>query len=64
MIHITAEEELITTPQLCEWLKISKATASRWRVQGMPYIGKERSLRYKKSEVLKWLDSQKENENK
>lgn len=48
-------EELITTKELCEWLKISKATASNWRKQGMPYYGKDRSLRYKKSEVQKWL---------
>ncbi|KGG81091.1 hypothetical protein Y919_02755 [Caloranaerobacter azorensis H53214] len=52
------EEELITTKELCDWLKISKATASRWRKQGMPYHGKDRSLRYKKSEVIKWLEEQ------
>lgn len=52
------DEELITTTELCEWLKIAKSTASRWRNEGMPYIGKSRSLRYKKSEVLKWLKEQ------
>jgi predicted site-specific integrase-resolvase len=52
-------EELMTTKELCEWLKISKATASNWRKQGMPYTGKDRSLRYAKSEVQQWLDSQK-----
>ncbi|MCT4664837.1 MAG: helix-turn-helix domain-containing protein [Flavobacteriales bacterium] len=52
------DEELITTKELCEWLKISKATASNWRKQGMPYYGKARSLRYKKSEVNKWLDKE------
>ncbi|HBL49644.1 MAG TPA: hypothetical protein DD738_15735 [Ruminiclostridium sp.] len=49
----------MTTKELCEWLKISKATASNWRKQGMPYTGKDRSLRYAKSEVQQWLDSQK-----
>lgn len=52
------EEEFITTKELCEWLKISKSTASNWRKQGMPYYGKDRSLRYKKSEVNRWLDMQ------
>lgn len=52
------EEDLITTKELCEWLKISKATASNWRKQGMPYYGKSRSLRYKKTEVQKWLNDQ------
>lgn len=50
------EEELITTKELCEWLKIAKSTASKWRGEGLPYIGKERSYRYTKSEVLKWLE--------
>lgn len=58
------DEELIDTPQLCEWLKISKATASRWRSTGMPAIGKERTYRYKKSEVLKWLEEQEKDKQK
>ena len=53
------EENYITTTELCEWLKISKATASNWRNQGMPYIGKTRAYRYKKSDILKWLEKQK-----
>lgn len=52
------EDNFITTTELCEWLRISGATASRWRTQGMPYTGKSRALRYKKSEVLKWLKEQ------
>jgi len=51
-------EEYITTPQLCEWLKVAKSTVSNWRKQGLPYIGKERAYRYKKAEVLKWLEEQ------
>lgn len=53
------DESLMTTAELCEWLKIGKSTAGRWREQGMPYIGRERSLRYKRSEIEKWLDEQK-----
>ena len=49
------EEELITTQQLCEWLKVSKATASNWRNEGLPCYGSNRTFRYKKSEVLQWL---------
>jgi excisionase family DNA binding protein len=52
------EEGLITTKELCEWLRISKATVSNWRKQGLPYYGKDRSLRYKKSEIMEWLDKQ------
>jgi excisionase family DNA binding protein len=50
------EEELLTTPELCKWLKISRGTAWRWREEGMPYIGQGKSLRYRKADVLKWLD--------
>ena len=56
------DEELITTKELCEWLKIAKSTASRWRNEGMPYIGKSSALRYKKSELLKWLDEKNKEE--
>ncbi len=50
------EEELLTTSELCKWLKISRGTAWRWREEGMPYIGQGKSLRYQKADVLKWLD--------
>ena len=53
------DQELLTTKELCEWLRISKATASRWRQEGMPYIGRERSLRYSKEKVQEWLENQK-----
>lgn len=57
------EEELITTKELCKWLKISRSTASNWRKQGMPYYGKDRSLRYKRSEVQNWLKKQENKQN-
>jgi predicted site-specific integrase-resolvase len=53
------EQDLITTTELCKWLRISKATASRWRKEGLPYTGRERSLRYSKKEVQEWLEKQK-----
>lgn len=55
------EEELLTTKDLCEWIKVAKSTITRWRRAGMPYYGKTRAYRYKKSEVLEWLKKQ-ENE--
>jgi predicted site-specific integrase-resolvase len=56
------EEQLITTPELCDWLRITRQTASRWRQEGMPYYGKARSLRYDKEEVKKWLEEQRQKE--
>lgn len=47
--------EWITEYELCEWLKIKRLTAYRWRKDGMPYIGKTKSIRYNKEEVEKWL---------
>lgn len=52
----------ITEDELCEWLNIVRTTAWRWRKEGMPYIGKKKSIRYNKAEVEKWLKSQKNNE--
>jgi len=49
------EEELITTSELCKWLKISRATAYNWRIEGMPYVGNGRSIRYEKSKVWEWF---------
>jgi len=51
-------EEFISTTELCNWLKVCRATVLKWRNQGLPYYGKDRSLRYMKSEVQKWLDEQ------
>lgn len=51
----------ITERELCEWLNISTTTAWRWRKEGLPYIGRKKSIRYNKKEVEKWL---KQRENK
>lgn len=60
---INEKDEFITTTELCEWLKVAKSTVSRWRNNGLPHYGKTRAYRYKKEEVLKWLNEQ-ENKNK
>lgn len=49
-------EEQLTTIQLCEWLKIGKSTVSRWKAQGLPYVGTTRHLLYNKSDVIKWIE--------
>lgn len=51
-----SDEELLTQDELCQWLKITPMTAYRWRKDGMPYMGKGRFIRYRKSEVEKWLN--------
>lgn len=52
------EEDLLTTPELCEWLKINRTTVWRWREKGLPFTGQGRTIRYRKSEVLKWFEEQ------
>ncbi|MFU0800635.1 MAG: helix-turn-helix domain-containing protein [Xylanivirga thermophila] len=47
--------EWITERELCEWLSINSTTAWRWRKEGMPYIGKKKSIRYNQLEVEEWL---------
>lgn len=58
VINLSNEHEFITTPELCSWLKVSKSTISRWRNEGLPHYGKTRAYRYKKNEVISWLDEQ------
>lgn len=55
------KDEILTTRELCEWLKVGRSTVLNWRRQGLPYFGQGKSLRYKKSEVLEWLELRKEN---
>lgn len=56
------DDELMTTQELCDWLKISRTTAWKWRNEGMPHIGTGKRLRYRKSDIEKWLqERQKQN---
>jgi predicted DNA-binding transcriptional regulator AlpA len=48
----------LTTKQLCEKYQVGRSTIMRWREQGMPYLGKDRSIRYNPEEVEKWLKEQ------
>lgn len=45
----------ITEQELCNWLKIHRVTAYKWRKEGMPYIGRRKSIRYNKEQVEQWL---------
>jgi len=49
------EEELLTTTELCKWLKVTRSTIWKWRQKGMPSMGERGSLRFKASEVENWL---------
>jgi excisionase family DNA binding protein len=49
-------EEYLTQQELCRWLKISTATAWRWRKGGMPYIKHGNSVRFDRTKVKEWLE--------
>jgi excisionase family DNA binding protein len=55
------EDEILTTTELCSWLKVGRSTVLNWRNRGMPYIGQGKSMRYQKSKVIAWLEKQREN---
>ncbi len=52
------EEDLVTTTELCDWLRVNRSTVSRWRQKGLPFTGTGKALRYRRSEVQNWLDDQ------
>ena len=49
------EEDFLTVEELCKWLKISRATADRWRKEGLPFIKQGRLVRFCKDDVMNWL---------
>lgn len=50
--------ELMTTPELCEYLKVSAHRVYTWRTQGVgpKAIRVGGTLRWRLSDVEKWLD--------
>jgi len=52
------EDPLMTTKEVCDWLRISRTTIGNWRQRGLPFTGVGHALRYRKSEVEKWLKEQ------
>lgn len=53
--------EFLTEKQLCEWLKISRSTAIRWRKNGLPFAKVNKSVRYDKDKVQEWIDKKSKN---
>jgi excisionase family DNA binding protein len=56
-------EEFLTTDELCEWLKITRRTIERWRKGGLPFYKIGSSVRFKKEEVLSWIEQNKNKQN-
>jgi len=48
-------EQLMTTNELIELLKVTRQTLTNWRKQGMPFLKGPKSVRFNKADVLKWL---------
>ena len=49
--------EYLTESGLCQWLKISRSTANRWRREGMPFTKINKSVRFDIDTVQKWIDA-------
>lgn len=54
-------EEFITVRQLEEHLKVSRITIYQWRKQGMPYMKINKSVRFRLSDVIAWIDEKQKN---
>ena len=52
-------ENLMTTQELMDYLKISRTTIDRWRKEGMPYLSLSKAIRFEREEVLKWIKESK-----
>lgn len=57
------DDNLLTVDELCEWLKVTRKTTERWRKDGMPYLKIGRTVRFDKTEVVKWIE-EKQNSSK
>ena len=54
-------EEFMTTQELADYLKVKKQTLEVWRsknINKIPYIKVGASVRYRKSDVEKWIQRQ------
>jgi excisionase family DNA binding protein len=52
------EEEILTKEELATYLKVTPRTIDRLRKTGLPSFKVGDSVRFKKDEVLKWLEEQ------
>ena len=57
-----SEDEIMTVKELAEYLKIAEKTAYRFAAEGkVPGFKVGGAWRFKKSEVIKWIRIQQEN---
>jgi len=53
-------EKLITVKDLSEWLQVSKSTVYQWtHAEFIPHYKMPKGVRFKPSEVEKWLQKRK-----
>lgn len=55
-----AIDELMTEQEAAELLKVKPGTLNSWRClgrHGLPYIRVGRAVRYKRSDLERWLDN-------
>ncbi|SHF60633.1 transcriptional regulator, AlpA family [Desulforamulus putei DSM 12395] len=57
------KDELLTTDEICEWLKVTRRTIERWRKNGLPFFKIGSSVRFNKEEVLKWIEQNSKQQN-
>lgn len=50
------KENLITTKELMEYLKITKTTIDRWRKIGLPFLRIGRHVRFNLDDVMAWIE--------
>lgn len=57
------EDELLTTKQAAELLKVSPITLCMWRASAshLPFVRVGRFVRYRKADINAWLDKNTEN---
>ena len=51
----------ITMKELCEKLKISRATVDRWRQEGLPFVKIGNGVRFIENDVMEWITKYKQN---
>lgn len=54
-------KKLLDTPELAEYIGVTKHTIYVWRNEGMPAIKIGKFYRYELEEVMTWLKNRKEN---
>ncbi len=51
-----AGEPWLSRKRLAEHFEVSERTIQRWQADGMPYIGRGHTVRYRASAVETWLE--------